>query len=258
MVTIAIPCVDHAEETQVIIDLYRAGKEKPYFLIIDTGSTPEENAKLLALRAPDVEVYDIRTNGVQHPSDLPAIAMDLAFSRCSTPFCFATHNDCFPNRRDLLSFYLSCMEGGFDVVGYEMSPRSVKGWEGIPSHTATMYRMLSMDRIGAGWSLRRWNALFGHLSRRDDAVAVGWPDTEVLLGELIRQHGLKWFRTGSEKNHARHCDPNIDHCRSLSSSGLYAAEYHAKAKEWMRDALAKARARVEEWRKVVDWIQPRR
>jgi hypothetical protein len=257
-VTVAIPCVDHAHETHVIVDLYRASKVKPYFLLMDTGSSEVEHHALMGLRAHDVEVFDIRTNGVQHPSDLPAFAMDLAFSRCPTPFLFATHNDCFPVRRDLLSWYLEIMDKGFSCVGYQMSPRSVQGWQGLPSHTATLYRMSTMDSIGAGWSLRRWNTLYGKLTRRDDAVAVGWPDTEVLIGTLMKSAGVNFYKVGDETNHARHLDGNVDHCRSLASSGLYAAEYFKQATEWCAAALAAADDRLKAWRQVVDFLPPRR
>lgn len=256
-VTVAIPTIDNCENVSLIIDLYRASSEKPYFLVIDTGSTHEEHHQLELLRADDCEVFDIRGNGYQHPSDPVAIAMDLAFSRCPTNFLFATHNDVFPRRRDLLAYYLSIYKKGFEVVGYEMSPRSVPNWKGLPSHTATLYFMPAMDRIGAGWSLRRWNNLFGKLQRRDDAVAVGWPDTEVLLGQQIGQAGLKWFKIGGEVNHARHVDENIDHCRSLSSSQLYAPDYHAQAVQWCETARREGRERLAAWRQVVDW-KPRR
>lgn len=255
--TVAIPTIGQAENVALIIDLYRASSIKPWFLVIDTGSTDEENHQLRLLRADDCEVMEVRGNAWQHPSDPVAVAMDLALSRCATEYLFATHNDVFPRRRDLLAYYISQCTGGNDVVGYEMSPRSIPNWKGLPSHTATLYRVAALDRIGAGWSLRRWNTLYGRLTSRDSAVAVGWPDTEVLIGQLMKEKGIGWKRIGGEENHKRHIDANIDHCRSLSSSAMYAPEYHAMCQQWAADARNQARQRLAEWRTVIDWM-PRR
>lgn len=159
-VTAVIPVIDTIEELSYVIQLLRLQTIKPYIVVVDTGSTPENYQVIENMRADDLEVHCIRLNGVEHPSDFVAMAMDLAFSCCRTEYLFATHADCFLRKRDFLENMLLLTNKENPAVGYEISPRGHKDWVGMISHTASMYYMPVMDKIGFGWSLRRLLNIF--------------------------------------------------------------------------------------------------
>lgn len=253
-VTAVIPELDTPAELMLAVELLRLQTVKPFVLIIDTGSTPENFARVEALRAPDLEVHAIRLNGVLHPSEFVTAAMDLAFSICRTEHLFCTHSDCFLRRRNFVADLLRQCSPQCPAVGYEMTPRTCPppvlcDWQGILGHSATMLHMPSMDLLGAGWSMRRW-AVLRHLSdQRPIPGASGWPDTEVLLGHILREAGIEPKIIGREKNFERTLDRNIDHCRSLAGSQVYSKTYYKKAKRWAADAKRQARARIARWRR---------
>ena len=101
-VTVALPCLDHADETAICVELLRCQSVPPYFILVDTGSRPDQAKRLRAMRAPDLEVHSLRINGARHPSAPIANALDLCFSLAATPYVFTTHQDCFARRPDLL------------------------------------------------------------------------------------------------------------------------------------------------------------
>lgn len=248
-VAAAIPCLDTYEQVKIGVRLLQLQTVQPFILLIDTGSNPEEAEKIAGLRADDVEVHTLRLNGVLHPSDFPAMAMDLAFALCRTEFLFATHADCFVRRRDLLEDLIQKCSTLSPVVGYEISPRSHEDWKGMVSHTATMYHIPTMDRIGFGWSMRRLCNLFHIKSHKPDPMRPNWPDTEILGNYILRNNEIKPYLIGSEKNFARTKDENIDHFRSFTSGKLYCPEYFERAKEWYESARQEALERIENWEK---------
>lgn len=245
-VTVAIPCLDASEAVAVIVESYRKQTVPPFIMLIDTGSVPAELAALQALAGEDVEVHSIRLNGVQHPSDFPAMAMDLAFTLCRTEFLLATHADCFPVNTQVLAEMLSHNTA---VVGYELTERDHSDWRGMVGHTLTMFRMVDMDRINGGWSMRRLLSQFSHPDGKPTALSIAtspnWPDTELLINYQCRAAGIVPVIIGTEKNSARTIDHRIDHCRSVASATLYDAGsvYAEAAKLWIVDAIEKARAR---------------
>jgi hypothetical protein len=249
-VTAAIPCLDTPEQVGICVRLLQLQTERPYIVIIDTGSTPAEYAKLEKLRAEDVEVHAIRLNGVLHPSDFPAMAMDLAFTLCRTELLFATHADCFLRRRDFLEYLLNLIKLKSPVVGYEISPRCHADWRGMVSHTATMYHMPTMDRIGFGWSLRRLCNYYGMVDYRPSMTRPHWPDTEILGNYLLRQYKIKLYLIGGEPNEERKKDENIDHFRSFTSGKLYTPEYYQKAVKWYEEAKKEALERIKSWERL--------
>lgn len=246
-VTAAIPCLDTYEQLQICVRLLQLQTEKPYIMVLDTGSNPEQFQLIEQLRSEDVEVHAIRVNGVLHPSDFPAIAMDLAFSLCRSPFLFATHADCFLRKRTLLEEFLELCQTKSPVVGYEISPRSHSDWPGMVSHTASMYHMPTMDKIGFGWSMRRLCNLYDISDHRPHPMRPNWPDTEILGNYILRKHEIKPFLIGSEKNFSRQKDENIDHFRSFTSGKLYSPEYFNRVSEWYEAAKAEALERIESW-----------
>lgn len=259
-VTAVIPELDSPEELALVVELLRLQTERPYIVVIDTGSLPKNFAKIEAMRAQDLEVHAIRLNGCLHPSEFVTAAMDLAFSICRTEFIYCTHSDVFPRRRDLVEWLLDQCSADCPAVGYELTPRScpppiVCDWQGMLGHTCTMLHMPTMDKLGAGWSMRRLGVLRGYTHRGVIPGSIGWPDTEVCLGHVLRTAGIEPKIVGIERNNERTLDGNIDHCRSLAGSKLYSAEHYAKAKAWADDARRAARVRAKWWRRA-DLAQP--
>jgi hypothetical protein len=252
-VTAVIPVIDTVEPLSVCIDLLRMQTVKPYIIVIDTGSEHENLQQILSLHDSDLEVHCIRLNGSRHPSDSVCMAMDLAQSLCRTEYMFATHSDVFVKRMDFLEDLLSfCGEhdGKFPVVGYEMSPRSHDDWRGMISHTATMYHIRTLDRIGFGWSMRRLASMYGLESHEPSPERPNWPDTEILGNMILRQHGVRTKIIGHETNFQRNTDENIDHCRSMSLGMLYSKSYYDKALPWINDAISEAKERIRSWEKT--------
>lgn len=114
-------------------------------------------------------------------------------------------------------------------------------------HTCTMLEMQTMDRIGAGWSMRRLVTLFDIESHEPSWERPNWPDTELLLNYLVRQNGITPQLIGHEENFVRHLDDNIDHCRTLTGAMLYNAAHYAKASGWVEEAMRAAHERIELW-----------
>lgn len=247
-VTAVIPVLDTPKTLAVAIDLLRLQTQQPFIVVIDTGSQVRSLQEIEALRAADLEVHILRLNGVRHPSDFPAMAMDLAFSICRTPYLFATHADCFLRKRSLLEEMTELCRDRSSVVGYELTPRKHPDWKGMFGHTCTMFDMRVMDRIGAGWSMRRLATLYGIENHEPRPDRPNWPDTELLLNYIIREHGIEPLLIGSEENFIRNKDENIDHCRSLTGAMLYNPEHYQKARTWAEEAMAEAKQRIHQWK----------
>jgi len=249
-ISAAIPCVDSSETIEICIELLRLQTEKPYILLIDTGSMGEQFERMQKFQADDCEVHFLRLNGVLHPSDFPAMAMDAAFAICRTEYIFATHADCFLRKRDFLENLVNLSkEKDSPVVGYEMSPRAHNDWKGMVSHTATLYHMPTMDKIGFGWSLRRLCNMYNIKDYKPSPLKPNWPDTEILGNYILRYHKIKPYLIGSEQNFARQVDENIDHIRSYTSGKLYSPHYFEQAKVWFREARKEALERIMAWKK---------
>lgn len=242
-----IPVLDTPDTLAIVIELLRLQTARPYIIIIDTGSSPESFEAISAMRAADVEVHSLRFNGVRHPSDFPAIAMDLAMSMCRTEFMFCTHADVFLRRRDVVEEMLALCSKKEPVVGYQITPRAHKDWEEMVSHTCTMLHMPTMDAIGAGWSLRRL-CNKREVEHIPNILGNNWPDTEILLNYILWENNLKAKLIGSEANHARTLDDRIDHCRTLTAGRLYSPQYAAECQLWVDAAVTEASDRINQWR----------
>lgn len=250
-VTAVIPVIDTIDSVKLCVEILRLQTVRPYIIIVDTGSSDEILAEMLSLHDEDLEVHSIRLNGTLHPSDSVCMAMDLAQSLCRTEYMFATHSDVFIRRKDFLEYLLSlCGEEQkkYPVVGYEMSPRQHDDWQGMISHTATMYHVRTLDKIGFGWSMRRLASLYDLKSQEPHPDRPNWPDTEILGNMILRQHGIRTKIIGKENNFQRNKDENIDHGRSITLSMLYSTGYYNTAKKWFEEAKEEAKERIEEWK----------
>lgn len=246
-ITAAIPTLDTFDTLQLVVSLLDLQTIKPFIIIIDTGSSDEEFEKIENLRAENIEVHSMRLNGTQHPSDYPAMAMDLAFTLCRSEYIFATHADCFLRRRNLLEDFLQKTKTISPAVGYRLSPRPHKDWEFMLSHTASMYHMLTMDQIGFGWSLRRLCNIFGIKNMKPNPHTPNWPDTEILGNYILKQNNITPLLIGDEGNLCRNLDENIDHVRTYTSAKLYSPPHLKKIQGWLQDAKTEARERIARW-----------
>ena len=257
-VTAIIPVLDTVESLKLCVNLLKLQTIKPYIIIIDTGSIKENLDRIEELRDEDLEVHSLRINAVQHPSDFVAMAMDLGQSLCITEYLYATHSDVFLMKRNFLENILSMCgdhladKNKFPVVGYEMSPRQHSDWKGMISHTASMYYLRTLDKIGFGWSMRRLSSLYNLPDYKPNPMRPNWPDTEILGNVILRQYKIPTKIIGTESNFERNKDENIDHCRSITSGLLYSPEYYKKATEWFEDAKKHALIRIESWQKEIN------
>lgn len=249
-VSAVIPVLDTFDQLQICIELLRNQTVSPFIFIVDTGSSEIQLNKIISLRNIDCEVHSLKFNGVKHPSDFPAMAMDFAFSACRTDYLFATHADVFLKRKDFLEDMIELCKEKSPVIGYEISPRAHNDWMGMVSHTATLYDMRIMDKIGFGWSLRRLCNIYNIHDSKPDPTRPCWPDTELLGNYILRKNQIVPHLIGSEKNFQRTNDQNIDHFRSFTSGKLYSNSYFSVANKWYNQAKEEALERIEEWKKA--------
>jgi hypothetical protein len=242
-ITAAIPHLNTIEPLKICVKLLLAQSERPYILIIDTGSTAEALEELAAMRADNVEIHFISAHAYRHASEPVAVALDLAQSLCRSERLFHTHSDCFLRRSDFLADTAKICGPSHPVVGYRLSPRNwaTTEWEWMVGHTATMCYMPTIHRIGATWSFQRIHHAFGIPWH----VAPGWPDTEVGFNYALREAGILPVFIGCDRNFERQVDDNIDHVRSFSLSKLNNLDYFEQAKAWMEIALEEGRRRLE-------------
>lgn len=246
--TAIIPHLDTPDYLRVLIELLRRQTQRPYMVVVDTGSPPASADAIEQFRSEDVEIHYVRANGYSHTSEPVCVALDLGFARANTPLIFLTHTDCFPRRRDALEWLGNQCDINTPVVGWEMSERSwiTDDWKGMVSHTFTMLHAETMRRIGASW----------HMGRARDQLGLGagyrtdgWPDTETAFAYCLRAAGVTPKLLGSEVNYERQITDWWDHGRSLTGTKLYAAG-SARAEAvgaYAGDALADAEARVNQW-----------
>jgi hypothetical protein len=249
-VTVAIPHLDTLELLRTVIDLHRLQSERPYVLILDTGSPPAVCEELETLRAEDLEIHYIRSNAYRHSSEPVVVAMDLAFALCHTRYLYCTHADVFPMRRDLVAFLADQCDADRPAVGWEMSPRTgFDLWKGVLSHTSTILHMPTMHLIGASWSMQRWWTLHPEWN----VGRNGWPDTETGLDECFREWQVKKTILGGETNFERQTTEWWDHARSITGLRVHAphSELRQKAEAYAGAALADARARALAWKSQV-------
>jgi glycosyltransferase involved in cell wall biosynthesis len=250
--TVCIPYLDTPDLLQATVRLWQLQSTKPYILIVDTGSTSQQSADVLAKLEEQPGIEICRTGivcAVEHLSDRVAIAMDYAFSRCPTEHLLATHVDVFPKNRDLVEKYLPLCNDNHPVVGWEMSPRGPGDdgpnvgtlSNGFPGHAFILFHIPTMDRIGAGWSMRRAHHAFGLPRVKTDIC--GWPDTEVCLGKIMVGHGIKPMYLGRESNADVQETEDWIHARSSTVQLLL----HRRYPDTRAQAYQAAVTRADEW-----------
>jgi hypothetical protein len=133
-----------------------------------------------------------------------------------------------------------------------MSPRNNPAYKGMVSHTATMYHMPTMDRIGFGFCQRRLLNKYG-TPHAGDGRCNSWPDTEVLGNLILRERGMAPLLIGGpEINYERWVDDNIDHIRTLTAGKLYSPDYYNRVISRCEAAMREGYERLERWRRETD------
>jgi hypothetical protein len=188
-------------------------------------------------RADDCEVYTVAGHW-QNISEHVCCCMDLMQSACRTKYFFSIHPDCFPRRRDLLEWMMAQCDEVFPVVGHAMTVRRDPESRLCAGHTATMFHMPTIHKIGLTWSMRR-SLYVGKPVNMD--LGYGWPDTETTFNRCLRAAGYFYRRIGKERNRTRTRDEYIDHVRS----GTLDPVGRAKSR---RLAIAEAWERVKAWK----------
>ena len=136
-ITAVVPHLNTPEILGTCVQLLNLQTEKPYILIVDTGSSDETCAIIESLRAENVEIHYIKSHSWRHPSEPVSAAQDLALILCKTKYMFCTHADCFLKKQTLLSEWLDLMSK-YSVVGYRISPRTYPGWVHEFGHAALL------------------------------------------------------------------------------------------------------------------------
>jgi hypothetical protein len=248
-ITAVIPCLDHAEETKICVELLRLQTIKPYIILVDTGSRPHEARALEDLRGHDLEIHAIRANALPHACAAIANALDLGFSMACTPYVFTTHQDCFLRDRHFLDFLAQKMLLN-SVVGYQISPRRFEGWEKWFGHTATLWNVQDLDRIGATWSLRRAANMLGMGPLATTPDPNSHIDTESAMNLSILRAGLATEQIGTEINFQRTRDCWLDHARSLICTKVYFPEKYPAARTACDKAMVEAKHRIARWKSM--------
>lgn len=240
-VTAVIPHVETPEALVMCVRLLRAQTEKPYILVIDTGSTQDVKDQMELLRGPDLEIHYIMAHAYQHASAPVTTAMDLAHALCRTEFLYHTHADCFLKRFDFLDMLVRMCNSQCPVIGYRMSPRdwATDEWKWMVGHTNTMLHIPTIERLGLTWSMERMHRQYGV-----GWAGGGWPDTEVGWNYGLREAGIKPVFIGYDENYIREIDVNRDHVRSYPGSKIGGGAFYEKRAEWMLDALKDAEERL--------------
>ena len=101
-VTAAIPHLDTLEALNMCVRVLRHQRERPYIMVVDTGSPPYVTREMEKLRAEDCEIHYINAHAYRTSSEPVTVALDLAQSLCRTELLFHTHADCFLRRGDFL------------------------------------------------------------------------------------------------------------------------------------------------------------
>jgi hypothetical protein len=246
-VTACIPHLGTAEPLALVLETLRRQTERPYLIVIDTGSDPATCRQLETMRADDCEIHYIRGHAYINSSAPVTVAMDLAVALCRSEYLYTTHTDVFLINRGYLAWLLSQCGPGCPAVGYEMSSRSwaTDQWRGMVSHTASLFHVPTLRRHGACWNMEYAYKLAGWTGK----PALGWPDTETGFNLVLRKAGILPRIIGPEENFKLHRDSNLIHVRSFPGTKIYsgAEAYHTRAAEWMKDTMREVRALLRQW-----------
>lgn len=259
-VTCVLPHLNTPDLLGPCLDLLRLQTERPYIILVDTGSPFDVCDRLETMRSDDLEVHYLRGNGYTHSSEPVSAALDAGFGRVNTGLIFLTHVDCFMMRRDVISWLAGQCSAACPVVGWQMSDRSwaTELWKGMVSHTCTMLHAATVRGCGATWHMQRGRDMLG---LGLNFQANGWPDTECAFNLALQEAGVPVKLLGPESNYRRQVgkadgDQRAwwDHARSTTGLRAYdpGSSLHKQAENYAARAVAEAKERAARWRRGED------
>lgn len=246
-VTAVIPHLNTPDILEAAVRILELQTEKPYILIIDTGSDEQNCATIENLRSESCEIHYLKSHSWRHPSEPVSVAQDLALSMCQTEYMFCTHADCFLKKRTLIAEWLELMKD-YSVVGYRISPRPYPEWIKEFGHTALMFNVVDIKSNHINWDMEAYCKANGR-PLVNAALGSNNPDTESNFNRTLQQSGLKTLFIGDEENYVRNNNEHFDHPRSYASSKIYSLEHFKRISPDMGKALDEARQRIYEWKR---------
>lgn len=246
-ITVGIPVRGQVDLLEWVIKLHRRQRGViPQFILADTGSSAEELATMRewAKSSPDIELVELGVIQAPHASEPVCVAMQAIYDRCQTRYLLQTHSDCLPASHYAMWDVVSRLKD-YAAVGYRMSerkPHPVWDWRRMLSHTFTGFDRQAIGPLSH--SMRPACEAVGQLAAYESGNP-GWPDTEVGFNAGLTGKPVQFL--GPEQNCCLDKTPHYWHVRSLPSSALYAAGYHAKALEWKKEAIQQAERWLAEW-----------
>jgi hypothetical protein len=253
-VTIVMPYKDTPEWLALSSKMWLAQEGNPLLIVIDTGSTvPGAREAVEEVgQHPRAEVVYLNPKWpLPHPWDLISTAHDYGLSRCQTEFIMTTHTDVFPKHRGVVSYMRNLCGKDAPIVGWEMSKRGdnlkelTGPWvsDGFMGMACTIMHVPMLDRVGAGWSIRRAHNSFGTARTN---VGYGWPDNETCMGNVLKRAGVKFTFLGRETNFVNQETDHWLHARSMTLRTVTNKGLEPRHNE----ALVQMRALYESWLEI--------
>lgn len=263
-VTATVAHLDTPEPLEAVLETLRAQTERPYLLVVDTGSLADRLAVVERWEREheDLELIRYRPKGFFAANWPCAVSLDFALAACQTEYLYLTHVDVFLKQPNYIEWLVSLCDAHTPIVGYQMSERpwwDGKPWAGFwrrcPSHTATLLHVPTCHRLGLAWNMahscRHWSRPLGQYDY--------FPDTEIAFGLSMQRAGVgvRWLGEpsrpeptalflGTEPNHPYE-DAHLRHERSYTGNLIHARPELADRRRRMAEAIAESRARVASW-----------
>lgn len=241
--TVCIPCRDTPEQVFTAVKMWRMQTVPPFIMVIDTGSKPENLLNFKSIAGDDLEVHHLSPNGMNHPSDLPAVACDLAVSMCRTRHLILTHSDVFPRRQDLVERLIDYPE---PVVGYGLSgPRPYPVGEKWVDHCLLR---LDLGKIGDKdlcFSQRR----ICQIKKIPHGEVRNWmPDTTIMFNTCLDRQNIEVRLIGRDRLHEDYFDDNISHVKNLTNSQNNEVSERRKAHVVSKNHMIEAEKMISSWK----------
>lgn len=213
-VTAVIPHRDTPDLLRLCIRFLERQTERPYIMVIDTGSRDDLLHGVLAMRSETTEIHQIACHGPDQIVASISHALDLGLSACRTDWMWCLHSDCFVTDRHMLEDMLALGGGGdFGAIGYRAPHGLSFGADGagLLSSTCTLYHVPTLDRHEISWSIRR-------SERR--AEGNGQPSfitPELAAHSRLRERGVATFFIADEQPQGVEIDAHRVHLRAATA-----------------------------------------
>ncbi len=190
-VTAVIPHCNTPDLLKLCVAMLRSQTEPIYIVVVDTGTQDAMLDDVLAMRSDDLEVHQINCHGCRKSAEVVSIAMEVGQALVQTEWMLTVHSDCLVVQQNLVEEWIDrCESEGAAAIGYQSIPRAeCDWWKGMLSHTLSLFHVPQLDRINAGWAIRRLIAKYG--DQWDEIEEATKPDTETLVNTMLIEAGAK-------------------------------------------------------------------